>query len=613
MRDLPCVRNDSNPQLKEVNWRRLNERVVTNMESGQRVSLLHPLQGQEDGEKVDAALSLCKSKLESQEIVDESNGTLCISESGIIFSPPLYLQRYQRVIDKIISVSKGTFRKAADLGCAELKFFKFLKNVPGIQEIILLDKDASTLKDYEYRIKPLVGDFLFLRKLPLNVKAVCGDARKYDPLLAGTQVVTMIELIEHMHESELPKLVECVFKDISPKLVIITTPNADFNKFIPGRTSTFRHWDHKFEWTATEFYQWCQGILEEYGDYYLEISGCGLGPENTYCTQMATFLQSPSGTGGLLSCIKKDEVTVDNSSRQSCVYTEEIAEHVVTAETSEESWVIISEFDYPYDLRTQEEQDRAYTLGRFFDLKIYLRSSEQSQESYKGWDEKTEVDLAGEKTEDKSWWKLERRRMMKEEVGQEKEEDSEQRSIEEDPKATRLDELPLRSLSLKNQCEETCYSEGSDTIDKEQILFYTENVTNEEVINQKRVNGHEYVFYIVNHKYAVIPMMSLTAWVNKHCDQEISSSFISLALENECFETSGNGDDWQGKLQLWDENISSGEDEEWLSDEVESSHLGKLGCDQYNNVSTTISTTDEDWDRDEPVVHADPKACGCNV
>lgn len=63
--------------------------------------------------------------------------------------------------------------------------------------------------------------------------------------------------IEHMNVCDLPALVQCVFQHVRPHLVVVTTPNADFNKFFPNHTpGKFRHWDHKFEWTAEEFQHW---------------------------------------------------------------------------------------------------------------------------------------------------------------------------------------------------------------------------------------------------------------------------------------------------------------------------------------------------------------------
>lgn len=60
-----------------------------------------------------------------------------------------------------------------------------------------------------------------------------------------------------------------VFGIYKPKLVIITTPNAEFNVNFPNLNygtseSTFRHDDHKFEWTREEFESWCFTICQEF-------------------------------------------------------------------------------------------------------------------------------------------------------------------------------------------------------------------------------------------------------------------------------------------------------------------------------------------------------------
>ena len=43
-------------------------------------------------------------------------------------------------------------------------------------------------------------------------------------------VITMIELIEHLPLEQVPLLAESVFGFYRPKNVIITTPNSDFNQ-----------------------------------------------------------------------------------------------------------------------------------------------------------------------------------------------------------------------------------------------------------------------------------------------------------------------------------------------------------------------------------------------
>lgn len=61
--------------------------------------------------------------------------------------------------------------------------------------------------------------------------------------------------IEHLEPNVLAHVIQAVFGNLRPSLVVITTPNADFNILFPDFTG-FRHWDHKFEWTQEEFHCW---------------------------------------------------------------------------------------------------------------------------------------------------------------------------------------------------------------------------------------------------------------------------------------------------------------------------------------------------------------------
>lgn len=64
---------------------------------------------------------------------------------------------------------------------------------------------------------------------------------------------------------------ECILRDIRPKIAIISTPNHDYNRVygfyvfvfvypmllkVFGMHGTFRHDDHHFEMSAEEFEQW---------------------------------------------------------------------------------------------------------------------------------------------------------------------------------------------------------------------------------------------------------------------------------------------------------------------------------------------------------------------
>ena len=61
--------------------------------------------------------------------------------------------------------------------------------------------------------------------------------------------------IEHLYPETLKAACEMIFGGLRPKIVVVTTPNADYNQLFPNFTG-FRHWDHKFEWTQQEFKNW---------------------------------------------------------------------------------------------------------------------------------------------------------------------------------------------------------------------------------------------------------------------------------------------------------------------------------------------------------------------
>lgn len=54
-----------------------------------------------------------EQKAENPKVVDSGSGTLFIYDDAIVFSPPLYRQRYEMVKSKIKEVSNGTFMKVS--------------------------------------------------------------------------------------------------------------------------------------------------------------------------------------------------------------------------------------------------------------------------------------------------------------------------------------------------------------------------------------------------------------------------------------------------------------------------------------------------------------------
>ncbi|XP_063200413.1 small RNA 2'-O-methyltransferase [Chroicocephalus ridibundus] len=211
--------------------------------------------------------------------------------TGIIkFTPPLYKQRYQFIKDL---VGKYKPKKVADLGCADCTLLWMLKFCSCVEVLAGLDICASVMKEKMHRLSPLPGDYLQPAERSLTVTLHHGSVAHKDPCMLGFDLVTCIELIEHLEQSELKKFPEVVFGFMSPSIVVISTPNSEFNPLLPG-VMLFRHPDHKFEWNRAQFQSWALETARHY-DYSVEFTGVGhppTGMENVgFCTQIGVFVR----------------------------------------------------------------------------------------------------------------------------------------------------------------------------------------------------------------------------------------------------------------------------------------------------------------------------------
>jgi len=98
----------------------------------------------------------------------------------------------------------------------------------------------------------------------------------------------MMEVIEHLDQNRLLSVCSVVFDYAAPKIVIITTPNREYN-IIYG--TNLRHPDHKFEWSRAEFQNWSTQTAVQYG-YSHTITGIGQQDTQYGCpTQMSVFVK----------------------------------------------------------------------------------------------------------------------------------------------------------------------------------------------------------------------------------------------------------------------------------------------------------------------------------
>ncbi|XP_027146204.1 small RNA 2'-O-methyltransferase isoform X1 [Larimichthys crocea] len=206
-----------------------------------------------------------------------------------VFSPPLHRQRHQFVID---FVKRNKPRKVVDLGCGECSLLQKLKFHREIELLVGVDIDGAKVKKKMHGLGPMSTDYLQPTYDQLRVELYQGSVTQKDGRLRGFDLVTGIELIEHLTLADLEHFSEVVFGYMNPVAVIISTPNSEFNPLFSGLTG-FRHIDHKFEWTRAEFHSWALKVCLEYG-YDVEFTGVGKAPPGQqervgFCSQIGVF------------------------------------------------------------------------------------------------------------------------------------------------------------------------------------------------------------------------------------------------------------------------------------------------------------------------------------
>ncbi|KAF9428568.1 Small RNA 2'-O-methyltransferase [Podila epigama] len=220
-------------------------------------------------------------------------------ESGTSFSTPLWMQRRQ-FIRQVIDENKAT--SVIDLGCGEGALTTILIGETWqdhqISKIACVDIDLDCVSVASKECQPQDYDLgVGLRIHNLTIDLYQGSVAEADSRLLGYDALACAEVVEHLHPKELNCFWGTVLGAYSPRIVVVTTPNAECNVNFPQLKygtpeATFRHWDHKFEWTRREFEEWCTAAAQEYG-YSVTFSGVGYlaqqDPAVGPCTQIAVL------------------------------------------------------------------------------------------------------------------------------------------------------------------------------------------------------------------------------------------------------------------------------------------------------------------------------------
>lgn len=214
--------------------------------------------------------------------VEENETPAQMAEQVVEEQRGLNAERHGTVLAVLKSYQAGT---VLDVGCAEGRFLNLLLKERQFKRIVGMDVSIKSLEKASEKLR--------MDRLPTmqkeRISLIHGSLMYRDKRLNGFDAVTVIEVIEHLEPYRLAAFERVMF-GAQPKLVVVTTPNVEYNvmweKLPQGE---FRHLDHRFEWTRQQFQDWAKRIANQYN---YDVRFLPIGPEDAKVgspTQMGIF------------------------------------------------------------------------------------------------------------------------------------------------------------------------------------------------------------------------------------------------------------------------------------------------------------------------------------
>ncbi|MFG3581042.1 3' terminal RNA ribose 2'-O-methyltransferase Hen1 [Micromonospora chersina] len=251
----------------------------------------------------EAMARLAELRLADEPSADDSIEGGPSTGDGVESGPPAEAPRASLAVRRreavLAALRDSGASRVLDLGCGGGALLTALVADRRFTEVVGTDVSSQALA--------LAGRRLRLDRLPERQRdriRLWQSALTYrDDRLRGYDAAVLMEVVEHLDPPRLPALEDAVFGHARPGTVVVTTPNVEYNVRYEGLgAGRFRHADHRFEWTRTEFAAWVDRVAAAHG-YTATIGGVGDDDPELGCpTQLAVLSRTDTD-------IRKEETT----------------------------------------------------------------------------------------------------------------------------------------------------------------------------------------------------------------------------------------------------------------------------------------------------------------
>ncbi|WP_145049526.1 3' terminal RNA ribose 2'-O-methyltransferase Hen1 [Paenibacillus xylanexedens] len=227
------------------------------------------------------------------ELAERSNeaSTEASTDDVLTDDPPVRLNelRYRAITEVVARLPHR--QRIVDMGAGEGKLSARLATIAGVESILAVEPSGQSRLRAMERFAKLEGRHgVFAMPEP-----IIGSLFYFDEQLQHQDVMILCEVIEHIEAYRLDGIMNTLLQEYQPEVLIVTTPNKEYNEVYVMEQESFRHHDHRFEWTRAELaercVEWSAGT-----NYTYTIQGIGEQVEGYgQPTQMIIFERREEG------------------------------------------------------------------------------------------------------------------------------------------------------------------------------------------------------------------------------------------------------------------------------------------------------------------------------